>query len=83
MSVKMINRAVSMDMGHMTVRVNELTDYEVEPNVKAYELSLQYERQTLKQPTIWIENAEDLVALADALNSYIEMRGFRKKGSHE
>jgi hypothetical protein len=83
MSVKMINRAVSMDMGHMTVRVNELTDYEVEPNVKAYELSLQYERQTLKQPTIWIENAEDLVALADALNSYIEMRGFRKEGSHE
>jgi hypothetical protein len=83
MSVKMINRAVSMDMGHMTVRVNELTDYEVEPNVKAYELSLQYERQTLKQPTIWIENAEDLVALADALNSYIEMRGFRKEASHE
>lgn len=83
MNVKMINRAVSIDMGHMTVRVNELTDYEVEPNAKAYELSLQYEWQTLEQPTIWIENAEDLVTLVEALNSYVEMRGFRKEGSHE
>ena len=83
MNVKMINRAVSIDMGHMTVRVSELTDYEVEPNAKAYELSLQYERQTLEQPTIWIENAEDLVTLVEALNSYVEMRGFRKEGSHE